>query len=81
MLKSTGIVRNLDQLGRIVLPIELRRVLDIESGDDSVEVFIDGSTIIFKKYEPGCVFCGNAGDIFYFKGRNVCQNCLDEFNK
>ena len=58
-MKSTGIVRKVDELGRIVLPIELRRTLDIAE-KDSIEIYVDGSSIILKKYEPTCVFCGDA---------------------
>ncbi|MBE7048558.1 MAG: AbrB/MazE/SpoVT family DNA-binding domain-containing protein [Ruminococcaceae bacterium] len=76
-MKSTGIVRKVDELGRIVLPIELRRTLDIAE-KDSLEIYVDGSTIILRKYEPSCVFCGNAKDVFIFKGRNVCSNCMAE---
>ena len=76
-MKSTGIVRNVDELGRIVLPIELRRTLDIEV-KDSLEIYVDGSQIILKKYEPACVFCGNAKDVINFKGKNICRSCLHE---
>ncbi|MGM9630931.1 AbrB/MazE/SpoVT family DNA-binding domain-containing protein [Butyricicoccus sp.] len=76
-MKSTGIVRKVDELGRIVLPIELRRTLDIEV-KDSLEIYVDGSQIILKKYEPACVFCGNAKDVINFKGKNVCRSCLNE---
>lgn len=76
-MKSTGIVRKVDELGRIVLPIELRRTLDIEV-KDSLEIYVDGSQIILKKYEPACVFCGNAKDVISFKGRNVCRSCRKE---
>ena len=75
MMKSTGIVRKVDELGRIVLPIELRRTLDINE-KDSLEIFVDGSQIILKKYEPACIFCDNAKDVITFKGRNVCPDCL-----
>ena len=76
-MKSTGIVRKIDGLGRIVLPIELRRTLEI--GDsDSLEIFIEDNTIILKKYQPACVFCGNAKDISTFKGRNICPACAAE---
>lgn len=67
-MKSTGIVRKVDELGRIVLPIELRRTLDIDV-KDSLEIYVDGSQIILKKYEPACVFCGNAKDVINFKGK------------
>ena len=74
-MKSTGIVRKVDELGRIVLPIELRRTLNIDV-KDSLEIYVDGAQIILKKYEPACVFCGNAKDIVHFKDKNVCRRCL-----
>ncbi len=76
-MKSTGIVRKVDELGRIVLPIELRRTLDIEVRD-ALEIYVDGNQIILKKYEPACVFCGNAKDGTHYKGKNVCKNCIHE---
>ncbi|MBP5426719.1 MAG: AbrB/MazE/SpoVT family DNA-binding domain-containing protein [Clostridiales bacterium] len=74
-MKSTGIVRKVDELGRVVLPIELRRTLDIAERD-ALEIFIDGNNIILKKYEPACIFCGNAKDVSVFKGRNICPDCI-----
>lgn len=79
-MKSTGIVRKVDELGRIVLPIELRRTFDIEE-KDALEIYVDGSSIILKKYEPSCIFCGNAKDVLTFKGKNVCPSCLEELKK
>ena len=76
-MKSTGIVRKVDELGRIVLPIELRRTLNIEV-KDSLEIYVGGSQIILKKYEPSCVFCGNSNGVMNFKGKNVCGKCLNE---
>ncbi|KGK87001.1 transcriptional pleiotropic regulator of transition state genes [Clostridium pascui] len=76
-MKSTGIVRRVDELGRIVIPIELRRTLDIEI-KDSLEIFVDGEQIILKKYSPSCIFCGNAKDVINYKGKNICQACLEE---
>ena len=76
-MKSTGIVRKVDELGRIVLPIELRRTLDIAE-KDSLEIYVDGASIVLKKYQPACVFCGNAKDISTFKGRNICPACAAE---
>lgn len=67
-MKSTGIVRKVDELGRIVLPIELRRTMGIEV-KDALEIYVDGDHIVLKKYEPSCVFCGNAKDIIHFKVR------------
>ncbi len=79
-MKSTGIVRKMDDLGRIVLPVELRRTLEIEE-KDPLEIFIDGNTIILKKYQPACIFCGNAKDVFTYKGRNVCPDCIADMGK
>ena len=74
MMKSTGIVRKVDELGRIVLPIELRRTLGIDE-KDALEIYVDQEKIILKKYEPACVFCGNASDNQLFHGKNVCREC------
>lgn len=79
-MKSTGIVRKVDELGRIVLPIELRRTLDIAE-KDALEIYVDENMVILKKYEPCCVFCGNAKDVFVFKGRNICPSCIKELQK
>ena len=76
-MKSTGIVRKVDELGRVVLPIELRRNLNIEE-KDALEIYVDGNTVILKKYEPDCIFCGNAKDIINFKGKNICESCLKD---
>jgi transcriptional pleiotropic regulator of transition state genes len=73
--KATGIVRKVDELGRIVLPIELRRTLDIDQKDD-VEIYVEGDSIILTKYRPSCIFCSNTKDIVKFKGKNVCPKCL-----
>ncbi|MDD4296013.1 MAG: AbrB/MazE/SpoVT family DNA-binding domain-containing protein [Clostridiaceae bacterium] len=76
-MKSTGIVRKVDELGRVVLPIELRRTLDIAE-KDALEIYVDESAIILKKYEPACIFCDNAKDIVVFKGKNICPDCLND---
>ncbi len=78
-MKSTGIVRKVDELGRIVLPIELRRTLDI-AVRDALEIYIDGDIIMLKKYAPACVFCGQAKDIKNIKGKNICSDCIKEIN-
>ena len=74
-MKSTGIVRKVDELGRIVLPIELRRNLGIDE-KDALEIYVEGSSVILKKYQPSCVFCENASDIISYKGKNICRDCL-----
>lgn len=76
-MKSTGIVRKLDDLGRIVLPIELRRTLDLNIRD-TVEILAEEDRIILKKYHPACIFCGDARDVVSFKGKLVCSACLNE---
>ncbi|CAM2789382.1 AbrB/MazE/SpoVT family DNA-binding domain-containing protein [Hathewaya histolytica] len=76
-MKSTGIVRKIDELGRIVIPIELRRTLDIEI-KDSLEIFVEGEHIILKKYNPSCIFCGDARDVINYKSKNICKSCLSE---
>ena len=79
-MKATGIVRPVDPLGRVVIPVELRRTLGIKT-DDSLEVFVDGDYIMLKKYEPACIFCGNAKDVVSAHGKNVCKDCLAEMKK
>lgn len=79
-MKATGIVRKVDELGRIVLPIELRRTLNIDI-KDPIEIYVDDDYILLKKYEPACVFCGNAKDIVTIGGKNVCKNCIEELKK
>lgn len=79
-MKSTGIVRKVDELGRIVLPIELRRTLDIME-KDALEIYVDGSAVVLKKYEPTCIFCDDAKSVINYKGKNVCRNCMKELKK
>ncbi|MGM0471582.1 MAG: AbrB/MazE/SpoVT family DNA-binding domain-containing protein [Bacillota bacterium] len=79
-MKATGIVRKIDELGRIVIPIEIRRNLQLEE-KDSVEIYVDDDSIIFKKYEPACIFCGEASDTTIYKGKIVCQDCIDEISE
>lgn len=76
-MKSTGIVRKVDELGRVVIPIELRRNLDINI-KDPLEIFVDEDKIILRKFSPSCVFCGESKGIEDFKGKNICKNCREE---
>ena len=76
-MKSTGVVRKVDELGRIVLPIEIRKVLDINQ-KDAIEIFTDNDRIILQKYQPCCVFCGNAADVIYFNGKRICKTCVEQ---
>ncbi len=76
-MKSTGIVRHIDELGRIVVPKELRKKLGI-SACDPVEISSDGDRIILTKYSPVCHFCGSTEGIVEFKEKNICESCIKE---
>ncbi len=75
-MKSTGIVRKVDELGRIVLPKELRGVLNIEI-KDPLEIYTEDEFIILKKYMPGCVFCGNMNNTRRIKDKTICEDCIN----
>ena len=79
-MKSTGMVRKIDELGRIVLPIEIRNTLGIESRD-SLEIFVEGDKIVLSKYQPCCLFCGNAQHVLYFHGKMICRDCTEQMKK
>ena len=79
-MKSTGIVRKIDELGRIVLPKELRRTLGLNDRE-SVELYVDQDAIILKKFKSTCVLCGDNEDLLDFKGKSICQKCMDELKK
>ncbi|MBE3597122.1 MAG: AbrB/MazE/SpoVT family DNA-binding domain-containing protein [Hydrogenibacillus sp.] len=75
-MKATGIVRKVDELGRIVIPVELRRTLGI-SEHDPLEVFVDGGRIVLKKHEAQCVFCGATGELLEYRDKKVCASCAE----
>lgn len=79
-MKSTGIVRKIDELGRIVLPMEIRKTLDIKE-KDAVEIYTDDDKIILMKYHPACIFCGDADDVIFFGGKRVCRTCLGKLKE
>ena len=79
-MKATGIVRKLDQLGRIVIPKELRTTFDLKE-TDPIEIFVEGEEIILRKYQPACIFCNEATDVVQFEGKNVCKKCLAKIKK
>lgn len=79
-MKSTGIIRKVDEVGRFVLPIETRRVLGLEEGS-GIEIFVDEDSIILKKYENSCVFCKSGKDLVEFKGKFLCKDCLANLTK
>ena len=74
-MKATGVVRRIDDLGRVVIPKEIRNKLDIEE-KDPIEIYLDGSSIILRKFETGCIFCNNSKDLVTFKDKLICQKCL-----
>ena len=78
-MKSTGVVRRVDELGRIVIPIELRNKLKIAE-KDPIEIYVEGSSIILKKYEPNCIFCGSTENLVEYKDKLVCDKCSKQLN-
>lgn len=79
-MKATGIVRKVDELGRIVLPIELRRTLGIEI-KDPLEIFVDGESIMLKPYKPACILCGENDNLVEYKGKKICKKCINKLGK
>ena len=79
-MKSTGIVRNLDELGRVVIPKEIRKKLNIEQ-KDPIEIFIEGNSIVLKGYENGCIFCNNSKDLQLYKEKLICKKCLEKISQ
>ena len=77
MLKPTGIVRKMDELGRVVIPMEIRNQFKIVE-KDPIEIFVDGSSIILRKYEPNCVFCGSTKDLNEYNDKLICSKCVDK---
>ncbi|MBQ1503464.1 MAG: AbrB/MazE/SpoVT family DNA-binding domain-containing protein [Clostridia bacterium] len=75
-MKALGIIRPIDELGRIVLPVETRKMMDLNP-KDGVEVFIEDDKIILKKYRPSCIFCGEADGVIDFKGKKICHGCIE----
>ncbi len=73
-MKSTGIVRKMDELGRVVIPIEIRNQFNIAE-KDPVEIYVDGSSIVIKKYEPNCIFCGNTENLINYNDKLICEEC------
>jgi transcriptional pleiotropic regulator of transition state genes len=79
-MQGIGIVRKVDHLGRIVLPKEIRDLLHIHP-HDGVEIFVGNDCIVLKKYNPSCVLCGNGHNLFYFKDKTICEECVEETAK
>ena len=77
-MKATGIVRKFDENGRFVLPMELRKKLSLTNSDDALEIFVEGDSVILKKYEPACVFCHSLEDIISYKEKKICKKCAEK---
>lgn len=80
-MKSTGIVRKVDPLGRVVIPKELRKVLNIKENETSLEIYTEGDEVILRKYEPSCIFCGESKGVITYKGKNICKSCISEIRR
>lgn len=79
-MKSTGVIRRVDELGRVVIPIEIRTQFGI-SEKDPMEIYVDGNSIILKKYEPNCIFCGNSKKMIEYDGKSICKKCANNIYK
>lgn len=78
-MKATGIIRRVDELGRVVIPIEIRNQFNIVE-KDPIEIYVDGSSIVLKKYEPNCIFCGSTENLVEYKDKLVCDKCSKKLN-
>lgn len=79
-MKSIGIIRKVDELGRIVIPKELRDKFGIIK-DDPIEIFVEGDTIILKQYKPSCIFCGNVKNVTVYRDKLLCEKCISAISK
>ena len=77
-MNSTGIIRTLDNMGRVVIPREIRKQLDMTNGTDSFEIFMDGDNIVLKKHKPFCVFCKSQEECIEFENQTVCKSCIEK---
>lgn len=80
-MKSLGIVRKLDNAGRFVMPISLRRTLGLDKADGAVEIFVDGDTVMLRRYSPACIFCKSQDNTMEFADTIVCKECAKKLGK
>ena len=78
-MRATGIVRQIDELGRVVLPIELRRSFDLKE-HDRVEISVEEDRIVLRKFEPSCVLCGGTKELTEFRGKLLCGKCVRDIS-
>ena len=79
-MRATGVIRPVDKMGRVVIPKEIRRQLNVENDKDSFEIFIEGDKIILKKFAPACIFCESLKNTVCLSGHTVCVNCIEKLN-
>ena len=79
-MKATGIIRRVDELGRVVIPIEIRNQFN-KIKKDPIEIYVDDSSIILKKYEPNCIFCGSSKKLIDYQGKLICEKCAEKIGK
>ena len=77
-MKSLGMIRQVDRMGRVVIPKEIRKQLNVENDVDSFEIYTEGEYVILKKYQPSCIFCEKLGDSVEFNGNTVCFGCIEK---
>ncbi len=80
-MRAVGCVRQIDKLGRLVLPSGIRKSLNIQDGVDFVEFFVDDDSVIIKKYRPACIFCNSEENLIGYKGQPVCSSCMEELKQ
>ena len=80
-MKSTGMIRAVDRMGRVVIPKEIRTQLKIENDVDSFEIYMDGDRVILQKYHPTCIFCDSLMDVIGYQGYSICKNCVAKLNE
>ena len=79
-MKSTGVTRQIDELGRFVLPVEIRRALNINL-KDYLEIHVENDSIVLRKFQPSCLFCGNTEDNVLYEGKRICRHCLNKLKE
>lgn len=79
-MKSTGMIRKVDELGRVVIPIEMRNQFNIIERDP-LEIYVDGNSIVLKKYEKSCLFCESTKKLTEYKGKLICNKCLKQIKE
>ena len=79
-MRSTGMIRAVDKMGRVVIPKEIRAQLGVKNDVDSFEIYMEGDSVILRKYQPTCVFCNNIADSVELDGHTVCKECIEKLN-